>query len=84
MSEFKNDEVTITLDTLNKICNLLGGKLVDNIRLADICVLNKFEKEYFPPHVKLVNQEFIIDSFAFFKLPDFNNKKYSPAIKKKK
>jgi hypothetical protein len=83
IKEGENSEESLIFNTLSKICVLFGGKVVDNIRLSDICIINRIEKEYFPPQIKLLNQEFLIDTLSIFKLPDLNNKKYSPILKKK-
>ncbi len=53
----------------------------NNIRLADICIINKIiNNEYFPGHVKLLNDSFIFDCLYNLKVMDLNNWKYQPEL----
>jgi len=86
---FKNEESEennkLVLETLTEICEFLGGKVVDSLRLSDICIVKKKEKENFPPFIKIVNTEFLIDSIRFMKFPDTDEEKYSfKKVQKKK
>ncbi len=68
-----------------KIIQLLGGTIVNNIRLGDVCIINKIEPSlYFPPHVKKLNQDVIFDALIQSKLPDLENFKYKPKDGKNK
>lgn len=59
--------------------------IVDNIRLATMCIINKYDpSDYFPGHVKLVNQNYIYDCFYFNKLCDSEDLKYNAEVIKSK
>jgi hypothetical protein len=65
------------------LVNLLGGTIVNNIRMSDICIINKIENtQFLPPHVRSLNQDFIIDSLTCLRLPDLNLIKYKPKDRK--
>jgi hypothetical protein len=83
-NNIQEPENEIAFQTLIKICQMLGGKVVDNIRLSDICIINKLEKEYFPPGIKLLNQDFLIDALSLLKHPDLTSKKYTATQPQKK
>lgn len=78
-SLYKDDELKQQI--LEDIIILLGGgkEITKNIRMADICVINKEDaNESYPGHVKLLNQDFIFDCFHNFKIMEMNNIKYKP------
>lgn len=82
------DKDNLKKETFHKILTTLGvDEFVDNIRLSDICIINKEDaNEYYPGHVKLLNQEFLFDCFYNKKIMDFATFKYNPEkinIKKK-
>jgi hypothetical protein len=79
INELKKNLI-IEIIKISKLC-----EIVDNIRLCEICLINKEDgKEHYPGHVKLINQNFIFDLFyssdplSFKKNLDFNNIKYLP------
>lgn len=50
-----------------------------HIRLCDLCIINKIEvSQYFPPHVRNLNQDLLLDTLVTMKLVDFENLKYKP------
>jgi hypothetical protein len=79
-----------SLDTsrpiLLELVKLLGGEddISEHLRLSDICIVNLYEKNAIPSHIKLLNQDFLIDSFLNSKLMDMENLKYKPQRKVKK
>jgi hypothetical protein len=84
-TEENEEKNKIVLETLIDICQFLGGKVVDSLRLSDICIVSKKEKENFPPFIKIVNTEFLIDSIRFLKFPDTEEEKYCfKKVQKKK
>jgi len=69
--------------TLKRIIQLIGGDLVDHIRLCDICIITKIDSaQYMPPHVKNLNVNFILEAIETLKLPDLENFKYRPRDRK--
>ena len=77
MNETLLDE--IKHEILSKIVTLLGASIVHHIRLSDLCIINKVEStQYFPPHVRNLNQDLIYDTLSNLKLPDLDNFKYKP------
>ena len=69
-------------DAYLSILKKLGVDEPENsIRLADICIINKINNnEYFPGHVKLLNDSFIFDCLYNLKVMDLNNWKYQPEL----
>jgi hypothetical protein len=67
-------------DIFVRILNMLGvDEIETNIRQADICIVNKEDiNEYFPGHIKLLNENFIFDCFYNFKVMDLHNIRYTP------
>lgn len=64
---------------------LLGGNIVDNIRLCDLCIINKIDSSNFiPPHVRTLNQNFIFDCLTSMKLMDITSVYYKPTDGKNK
>lgn len=79
----KNEERT-KLNILAAVVKLLGGTTVDNIRISDFSVMNKVDNTiHFPPHVKKVNDAFLLESLSHRKLQDFENFRYHPKDIKK-
>jgi hypothetical protein len=66
----------------NYLITYLGASLATHIRLCDLCIINKVDSQYIPPHVKILNKDFILDTLNTLRLPDFNNLKYLPKDKK--
>ena len=59
--------------------------IVDKLRLSTICIINKLdENEYFPGHIKLINQNFLYDCFYNKKLCEVEDIKYNPEVTKSK
>jgi hypothetical protein len=75
-----------TKPLLLEIVKLLGdaSQISEHLRLSDICIVNKYEVDTIPSNVKLLNQDFLIDSFLNMKLMDLDNMKYFPEKLKKK
>ena len=78
-----HDKETYKLELFHKIIFILFGEtksiLADNIRLSDICIINQEDpKENYPGHVRLINQDFLIDCLFNAKMMDLNNIKYFP------
>lgn len=66
-------------EIFNKIIILLGGSVVNNIRLCDLCIINKIENnQHFPPHVINLNEEFLIECIYNLKMPEMEKFKYKP------
>lgn len=62
-----------------KILEFLGLEMENNIRLSDICILNKEDlNEHFPGHVRLINESFLFDCFFNWKVMNIENMKYFP------
>jgi hypothetical protein len=62
-----------------KILEFLGLDLENNIRLSEICILNKEDiSEYFPGHVRLLNESFLFDCLFNWKIMEMENIKYFP------
>ncbi len=76
------DKETSRKDAYFSILKTLGvEESENNIRLADISIINKItNNEYFPGHVKLLNESFIFDCFYNCKVMDLNNWKYQPEL----
>lgn len=75
----------IKKEVLLKLINLLGANTVNHIRLCDICITNKTNNSnYFPPHIKILNQDFIFEAVQYLKLPDIENFKFKPKNEKYK
>jgi hypothetical protein len=71
------------------LITLLGGDhsdIAENIRLSDICIIDKDDTGGKYSNVKLLNKDFLIDCFYFMKFMDMGNLKYQPerVINKKK
>jgi hypothetical protein len=66
-------------EVMERLITLLGGKLVNHIRLSDLCIINRVESsQYFPPHVRNLNYDFIFDTLISLKLPELDSFKYKP------
>jgi hypothetical protein len=64
---------------------ILGGSVVEHIRLSDICLINKVEKNIpYPPHVRKINYDFLFDCLEMKKLPELELVKYQPSDEKYK
>ncbi len=62
-----------------KLLGLLGAKLEENIRMSDICIINRQDMtEHFPGHVRLINESFIFDCFYHWKVSDLDRINYVP------
>lgn len=62
-----------------KILEFLGLEIENNIRLSDICILNKQDlNEHFPGHVRLINESFLFDCLFNWKVMNIENMKYFP------
>lgn len=70
--------------TLINLINLLGGIYVEQIRMSDICLINKICKnDHIPGDVIAVREEFLYDCLNLNSLPDFKDFKYLPSNSKK-
>ena len=79
-----NSNNQIKLEAIQFIIKILMGKIVDNIRMSDYCVINQIDSNKIPCHIKLINTQFLQDCLVDFKLINYENSKYKPLEYKKR
>jgi len=77
-----NEVSEINLEAIQFIIRILMGKVVENVRMSDYCVINRLDKNKIPSHIRLVNTQFLIDCLIELKLMDYE--RYQPLEFKKR